>query len=101
MEAQPFFVLEDKAYDRILAKLNGGSRFEWSFSGACPHKKKSECRCQRFMNVLGKDRTIVRISEGKQKPVLRMSDFLSSPEGGALSFDIDYGLSTLTLTPSA
>ena len=77
---QPFFVvLNDAAYDRMLHKLQNGSRFEWSYTGTCPHKRKADCNCVKFMNVL-RDGKIIRIAGGAQKPVYRASDYISTRE---------------------
>ena len=72
---QPFFVVNDAAYDRMYEKLKQGSRFEWSYQGTCPHPPGS-CVCPRFMNVI-KDDTIIRIVNGKQKPVYKASEFMA------------------------
>ena len=77
--SQPFYVITDAAYDRMFHKLNNGSRFEWSFPGPCPHFGK--CVCPKFMNVL-KDGKIIRVANGKQKPVYKASDCQTMfPEG--------------------
>ena len=70
--SQPFFVLNDAAYDRIYQKLSNGSRFEWTYPGTCPHPR-GQCVCPKFMNVL-KDGKIIRIINGTQKPVYKASE---------------------------
>ena len=74
---QPFFVITDIGYNRILAKLEGGSKGEWSFSGTCPHSSKIHCRCPKMLNVL-KDGKIMRVVKGKLKPVYKHSEYLKT-----------------------
>ena len=75
---QPEFVIADAAYDRMLRKLENGSRFEWSYPGTCPHTR-GPCTCPKFMNVL-KDGKIIRIVNGMQKPVYKASEFLAAQQ---------------------
>ena len=79
---QEFFVISDAAYDRIHRQLKNGSRFEWSFATVvCENKDaQGKCICPKMMNVL-KDDKIIRIANGKQKPVYRASDFLQNHAG--------------------
>ena len=75
---QEYFVISDASYDRIHRKLKNGSRFEWSFATAvCEKDAQGKCICPKMMNVL-KDHKIIRIANGKQKPVYRASDFLQN-----------------------
>ena len=50
-ENQPYFVLNDVAYDRMHKKLKEGSRFEWSYVGTCPHPpgKNGPCVSSSFL----------------------------------------------------
>ena len=73
--SQPFFVLDDVGYNRMLHKLQNGSRFEWSYLHTCPHTRKEDCKCVKYMNVLHGDK-IVRIINNTQKPVLSSADYL-------------------------
>ena len=75
--SQPFFILDDASYDRMMHKLQNGSLFEWSYLGVCPHKKKRHCDCVKFMNVL-RDSKIIRIAGGAQKPVYRASEYFAT-----------------------
>ena len=72
-EEQPFYVLQDDSYDRMLHKLQNGSDSEWSYTGLCPHRNKNDSECTKFMNVLH-DNKIVRIVNGEQRPVIKASD---------------------------
>ena len=81
-DKRPFFVMQDSSYNRMHNKLKNGSRFEWSFMQAgCTKDANGNCICPKFMNVL-KDDTIIRISEGKQKPVYKASEFEASQKEG-------------------
>ena len=74
--AQPYFVISDAAYDRMYQKLKKGSRFEWSFTSVvCEKDASGKCICPKMMNVLKDDR-IIRIANGTQKPVYKVSEFL-------------------------
>ena len=75
MEEHQFYVLADAAYDRMHKKLKKGSRFEWSYPDTCPDPP-GRCICQKFMNVM-KDDKIIRIVNGKQKPVYKASEFVA------------------------
>eukprot|EP00966_Prymnesium_polylepis_P120677 2788434-Prymnesium_polylepis.1 len=59
-------MIEDASYARMLAKLQAGSPFEWSYVGMCPHP--GNCRCPRWQNML-KDGKIARVIDGRWKPV--------------------------------
>ncbi len=72
---EPFFVLNDNAYDRILQKLQNGSPYEWTYQGICPHSDPAQCTCPKFMNIL-RDGNIIRIVNGVQKPVYKYSEWL-------------------------
>ena len=76
MRAQPFFVINDEAYDRMPGKLRRGSPYEWSYITTCLHGSPRQCTCPKFKNVLSPSGTIVRVIDGVTKPVLRGSDLL-------------------------
>jgi hypothetical protein len=70
----PFRVLDDGSYERMLRKLQNGSRFEWSFtSRKCDKDERGRCICPKNMNVLSRTEPgrIIRIEGGKQFPVYR------------------------------
>ena len=80
-DTQPFFVLNDVAYGRMLDKLKSGSPYEKSYAHTCPHRDPSNCKCKYHVNFLYKCRCtnsecqfendyIVRCVNGKLKPVL-------------------------------
>ena len=74
--AQPYFVVSDAAYDRMYQKLKNGSRFEWTFTSVvCEKDANGKCICPKMMNVLKDDR-LIRIANGTQKPVYKVSEFL-------------------------
>jgi hypothetical protein len=78
---QECFVIADTAYDRIHRKLKNGSRFVWSFATVvCEKDAQGKCICPKMMNVLTDDK-LIRISNGKQKPVYRFSDFVQNQPG--------------------
>ena len=75
---QPYFVLNDEAFDRIVGKLRAGSRCEWSYmSTSCAHHDKSSCKCPRMMNVLDERGELVRIVNGERKRVYSLSALLA------------------------
>jgi len=74
-DSQPFFVLDDAAYERTLAKLRRGEAAP-SFLHRCPHEgpnRTSACICPRFENRLEEDNRIVRVWENKTKPVISIT----------------------------
>ena len=70
----PFFVIEDTAYDRMMATLKGGERYVKSYLHGCPHKNKNDCKCIFYINFL-KDGNMVRIINGVIKDVYSKSQF--------------------------
>eukprot|EP00729_Bicosta_minor_P029963 gene29963-9691_t len=75
----PFFVINDDGFDRIKARLLGGETSVPSFSGMCPHRRQTDCDCERFDNVL-RDGEVVRINPrtGEVKRVIRASELPSA-----------------------
>jgi len=71
---QPFYVVEDAAYDRMMEKLVGGERYVKTYLTVCPETCKCKCNCKFFLNFL-KDGDIVRVSNGELKDVMRLSTF--------------------------
>lgn len=70
----PFGVLNDEAYDRMLLhlKLYGGT--QKSYMSLCPHRTKSKCDCPYETNYLDDDDNIVRdAGDGKTKIVISRS----------------------------
>jgi hypothetical protein len=72
LNAQPFYVVDDEAYRRMLDKLNNGQQFVKTYLSVCPHRNVSECKCPFQLNFL-KDGIIVRSNSGKIKPVVSLS----------------------------
>ena len=73
-EDQPFFVVENESYDRMMNRLQIGERYVKSYSSAinCPHGKSDHCDCPFSINFLiGED--MVRADKGEIKPVFRES----------------------------
>ena len=75
----PFFVINDDGFDRIKARLLGGETSVPSFGGMCPHRRQTDCDCERFDNVL-RDGEVVRINPrtGEVKRVIRASELPSA-----------------------
>ena len=72
---QPFFVINDEAYENIMMKLRSGeSKFEKTYAHLCPHKNKNDCKCKFHINFL-KDDELVRCVNGELKPVLSVSQY--------------------------
>ena len=99
-EHVPFRVLNDSSYDRVLRKLENGSRWEWSFTTMkCEKDASGRCVCPRNMNVLSKTEPgrIIRIENGKQYPVYRARE--AGPHiaalGGSLEAEFNVYLSRM------
>ena len=73
--SQPYFVLADDSYNRMMHKLAQGSKGEWSYPcGACPCP--SRCTCAKMLNVL-RNGEIARLVRGEWRPVHKASDFVA------------------------
>ena len=72
---QEMFVVGDDAYERMLNKLQMGASVEYTYVNKCPHHNRNPrlCNCARFINVL-KNGKIVRLIDGTEKPVYRLSE---------------------------
>ena len=70
---QPFFVINDEGYNRMMERLRGGERYAKSFMGVCPHQDSADCRCKFFINFLDKEGNMVRVVNGEVKPVVPLS----------------------------
>ena len=70
MNTQPFYVVEDTSYDRMMKKLQSGEKYVKSYiHHNCPYKSsKDECKCPFSLNFL-KDGVMVRANNGVLKPV--------------------------------
>ena len=82
---QPYYVINDEAYDRMLRKLQTGeSQYEWSYlTQGCPHPP-GQCVCPRHKNVLDAETgEIVRLVKGEKRPVMKYSYFLDWPSAGS------------------
>jgi len=73
LDAQPFYVVTDDAYDRMMDKLLCGERYVKTYLSVCPHKRKKDCKCSFNLNFL-KEGKIVRANKGIIKPVIKLSD---------------------------
>jgi len=70
---QPFFVVNDEAYARMLKTLQDGEPFVKTYLGYCPHYGAKKCRCPSYKNLL-KDGKIVReVCPNDFKDVLSVS----------------------------
>ena len=74
---QPFFVLNDEAYHRMVQTLRDGNPFVKSYMGTCCHKSKEECKCTYFNNYLNEDGDMVRDVDGVIKPVLNTTMYMT------------------------
>lgn len=70
---QPFFVVTDDAYGRMLAVLHAGEPFVKTYLTTCPHKNKADCKCPYFRNTLAANGLIVRNCNGVIKPVIHLT----------------------------
>ena len=79
---QPFFVIQDDAYDRMMSEFTQGSKAEWSFPCcACP-SFPSRCSCPKMLNT-HRNGEIARLVRGEWKPVYKQSE-MPKMEGALL-----------------
>ena len=76
LNSQPFYVVTDDAYERMMSKLMNGDKYVKTYIGVCPHKK-NECVCRFNLNYL-QNNSIVRCNQGVVKKVYKMSDLQQS-----------------------
>ena len=72
LKEQPFYVVTDDAYDRMLNKLIKGEP-AYTYITTCPHRNPADCRCPKNENIL-KEGRIVRIVDGVEKKVMKLSE---------------------------
>ena len=70
---QPFFVVNDEAYNRMMKTLKDGEKSVKSYIRVCPHKRKEDCKCEFYENYLDDDGCMVRNIGGTTKPVLSIT----------------------------
>jgi hypothetical protein len=71
---QPFFVIENESFDRMLFSLLNGEKFVKLYISTCPHRVKTDCKCLFSLNFLNQNGKMVRCSNGKLKRVIRQSE---------------------------
>ena len=79
-KSRAFWVLSDEAYNRVMAKLNGGSEGEWSYLNLCPHQgpdRWDSCTCPKMLNVAHADWGMCRVVNGTPRPVIPFSVLLA------------------------
>jgi hypothetical protein len=79
MESPQAFALEDGAYDRMMAELQAGKRYVFSYYGACPHHNPEDCTCVKNVNFLHEGK-IMRVVNGTRHIVHKASDYLATLE---------------------
>ena len=70
---QPFFVVNDEAYNRMMNALKDGEKSVKSHIDECPHERDEDCRCEYYENYLDDEGCMVRNVNGTIKPVLSVS----------------------------
>jgi hypothetical protein len=70
---QPFFVVNDEAYNRMMKALRDGEKSVKSYLHVCPHKRKQDCNCEYYENYLDKEGMMVRKVGDTIKPVLSLT----------------------------
>jgi len=75
-----FYLMQDKSYNRMMAKLESGERYVKSFLGDCPHRNNRKCDCKFFLNFLD-DGVMTRVVNGKRKFVVPMSLYRREVKG--------------------
>ena len=74
---QPFYVIEDNSYRRMMTTLLGGAKTVKSYPRhSCPSKTEKDCRCLSYDNYLDEDGIMVRKVEGVVKPVIMLSSLM-------------------------
>ena len=68
LEEQPFYVVPDDAWFRMMDKLKKGKPYVKTYIGTCPHKNKKKCKCRFNKNIL-KGNKIIRMVNGVEKNV--------------------------------
>ncbi len=84
-DSQPFFLVTDDAYERMLNELLKGAPFVKTYINVCPHvgtgsdlkTMQSNCNCFFNKNVLNADKKIVRTFGNESKPVYSSSMFMN------------------------
>lgn len=71
---QPFFVINDEGYNRMMDKLQNGERYVKSFPYKCKASCQAECSCPFQINFL-KDGRMVRCVDGQLRPVFSVSQY--------------------------
>ena len=79
LNAQPFYVVNDQAYNRMKLKLVNGERFVKTYLTICPHSSTNNCKCPFNINFL-KDDEIVRMNNGTLKSVYPLSHFIENTD---------------------
>ena len=69
VEQQPFFVMNDEAYERCMTRLQAGERYVKSYLHTCPHSRVEDCKCVHYLSFF-KDGEMVRSIKGKVKKVV-------------------------------
>jgi hypothetical protein len=70
---QPYFVIDDEAYNRIIDKLmSGTTKYEKTYMTVCKEDCKSKCKCPFHLSFI-KDDMLVRLVNGKIKPVFSLT----------------------------
>ena len=73
IKKQPFFVVNDEAYARMLKKLQDGEPFVKTFPTTCRHTA-DKCSCMYFSNTLHEGGIVRKVSMlSDPKPVISLS----------------------------
>jgi len=70
---QPFFVVDDAGYNRMMKKLKDGEKSVKTFLHGCPHRSKEDCKCEYFSSYLDEDGDMMRNVNGTIKPVISVT----------------------------
>jgi len=70
----PYCIVNDEAYDRMMATLQSGERYVKSYLTTCPHKQRDECKCIFYLNFLDNG-DMIRSMNGELKIVINVSRF--------------------------
>jgi hypothetical protein len=74
---QPFYVVTDEGYERMVNKLQNGLTSVKTYITTCPDTE-STCTCPHFLSILNPDGDfppMVRVVDGVVKPVFSESMF--------------------------
>ena len=62
-----------EGYERLMTRLLSGEEFVKTYRNICPHKKREDCQCPFYKNILVNGE-IVRIVDGKTIKIYNLAE---------------------------